>query len=83
MSKRIAPDKNRCQTEITPSYGPFRFGPPDRPRRCENKPTVIAKEIRKGKDGKRGSMSLCESCLVVMNKQMPGTAEIKKIARGK
>lgn len=30
--------------------------------RCESVPTVIVTERRKGKDGRRGSMSLCDEC---------------------
>lgn len=31
--------------------------------RCKSAPTVIVAERRKGKDGQRGSMSLCDECL--------------------
>ncbi len=39
--------------------------------RCENKPTVIATEKEKGADGIRGSMTLCDDCLKVAEKQLP------------
>jgi hypothetical protein len=63
-------DEKQCQAE-KPSGDSFLTFGPRRPRiRCSNKPAYIAKEKRKGKDGKRGSMSLCKDCAVVFEKQM-------------
>lgn len=52
----IPPDTKRCQTI---HGGAFRLGPPTR---CYAKPLYIATERRPGADGRKGSMSLCESC---------------------
>lgn len=75
----IPADKKQCQAEIRQSHGPFRLGPKEPARRCENTPKFIAREINKGIDGKRGSMSLCVSCKKVFDKQMPGYAIFKEI----
>ncbi len=62
------PDKKRCQADIqiVPSIRTaLRLGAPDIHawKRCENAPIVIVKEKKPGKDGKKGSMSLCADCL--------------------
>jgi hypothetical protein len=62
VSKLEPVDRTRCQAEIH-SYNAFVMGGPTRQvKRCDNKPTVIAKEAEPGPDGLRGSMSLCDSC---------------------
>ena len=38
--------------------------------RCKNKPNRIVSEIKKGKDGLKGSMSMCNECFVVFTKQV-------------
>ena len=84
----LTPDKERCQAE-KPTGGPFQLGgeigdPKNGYRvRCRNKPTVIAAEVEPGEDGHRGSMSLCDECLVVFNNDMPsGFAEITRLETG-
>ena len=47
------------------TLGPRQWG------RCKAKPTVIAAEVRAGQDGRKGSMSLCASCLVVFKQKHP------------
>ncbi|GAH06260.1 unnamed protein product, partial [marine sediment metagenome] len=70
------PDKERCQAEV-PTGGPFQIGgeigdPRNGYRvRCRKVPTVVATEVNPDTDGRRGSMSLCEDCREVFNKQMP------------
>lgn len=39
---------------------------PRRLVRCDNKPDFLAVELVPGKDGKRGSMTLCLKCAGVM-----------------
>jgi hypothetical protein len=67
--KLIPPDKRQCQGEH--QVGAFAMGGRIGERtRCTNKPIVIVTEKRKAKDGLIGSMSLCESCLRVAEKQL-------------
>jgi hypothetical protein len=63
MAALIPPDLERCQAEI--QEGSFMTLGPRNWTRCTNKPKVIIAERYPGKDGKQGSMSLCESCLAV------------------
>lgn len=79
------PDRERCQARV-PTGGPFVVGGPSGdPRdgyrvRCMNTPAVIATEMKPDTDGRRGSMSLCEECLGVFNKQMPeGFATLERL----
>lgn len=72
----IPPDPNQCQTEITTTPGArdgaFSVGGiSQRTERCKNKPAYIATEKVPDADGLRGSMSLCETCKVQFEKQMP------------
>ncbi len=55
-------DKKRCQA-LVPNGESFMTlgGRPGRVR-CSSVPAVIAKENEPGSDGRKGSMSLCESC---------------------
>lgn len=39
--------------------------------RCTNAPTTLLKENKPGPDGKKGEMSVCESCLEVSRKMFP------------
>lgn len=69
MSTLIPADPDRCQTEIT-EYRPFIMGGDvNQTRRCSNAPTWIATEKKPGKDGQRGSMSLCDDCREQLVKQ--------------
>ena len=83
------PDTTQCQARV-PGNGPFTMGgkigdPRDGYRvRCENKPDVIIKEKKPGKDGKRGSMSLCTHCVKVFDKQVGlETVTVQKIRKPK
>lgn len=69
------PDKKQCQAEIT-TIAPFMQmgGPPRVTARCKNKPTTLAKEVKPGPDGQRGSMTVCDSCLAVMKKRVDAGA---------
>lgn len=51
-----------CQAVKVESYSFMRLGKPAL-KRCDNKPTYMIVECKPGKDGKRGSMSLCDECL--------------------
>jgi hypothetical protein len=76
--KLIPPDFERCQSEIT-TYHPFVMGGnPYQTNRCENKPAWLATEPERKDKKKRGSMTLCEKCKPICEKQMPGV-EFKKL----
>lgn len=71
-SKPITPpDVTRCQAEITPGHGFMMLGPRPKPERCKQPPAVIAVENKPDRQGRRGMMSLCASCVEVFMKQMP------------
>lgn len=63
MAELTPPDPNRCQADIL--EGSFMTLGPRSWVRCPSKPKYIVAERHPGKDGKQGSMSLCESCLRV------------------
>ena len=46
------------------------LGPRLAQERCKNIPTVIVKENKPGKDGRRGSMSLCDECLKALERMV-------------
>ena len=59
QKKRIPVDKDRCQAYIEESFmalGAVQLF------RCDKAPVYIATESKPGKDGLRGSMSLCRYC---------------------
>lgn len=58
----IPPDYEQCQAIITDGHNAFRIGPPPVPRRCTEKPVLLAVELVAGEDGKTGSMTLCLEC---------------------
>jgi hypothetical protein len=60
----VPPDYERCQCEI--KQGSFLTLGPRRYERCSNKPVWLAVELVAGKDGRRGSMTLCNDCAKVM-----------------
>jgi hypothetical protein len=64
----IPPDLKRCQVESR--GGSFMTLGPRPMERCTRKPLWIAKERKAGKDGQRGSMSLCGTCKVALIKQL-------------
>lgn len=69
----IPPDPTRCQALVPNGYNFMTLGGRPGRDRCTNLSSVIVKEQVPGDDGKCGSMSLCESCLIVFSKQMPNT----------
>jgi hypothetical protein len=76
----IPPDLDRCQAER--KEGSFMTFGPRSMIRCKNKPTVIAYENKPGKDGLRGSMSLCPFCLAKFLEILgPDYAEVQPIVR--
>lgn len=78
-TKLTPPDLNRCQAEMPNGANAFTCGGVPRMVRCTAKPTVIATEVNPGPDGQIGSMSLCDDCQLVMEKQMPGCATFESI----
>lgn len=79
MTPLTPPDRARCQAEIT-THNPWVMGGPVRQTtRCSNAPTVVIYEKKKGKDGRKGSMSLCDSCLAVARKQLGDTFREERI----
>jgi len=86
--KLIPPDPEQCQAQHKEGCWPdaqhFMVIGPRQLVRCKNPPTVIAYEKRPGKDGRKGSMSLCNKCLVVFIEQFGGQfATIKPISKSK
>lgn len=63
MKPLTPPDRTRCQGEKSNGYSFMTLGGRPGLERCSNKPTVIVKEKKAGRDGRRGSMALCASCL--------------------
>lgn len=74
------PDFKQCQTEIT-TTAPFMQmgGSPKTTQRCTNKPTMLVTEDKPGKDGQIGSMTLCDGCYAVMQKQVPAGVSYRRI----
>lgn len=66
------PDLQRCQAE-KPNGTNFMTmgGAIGRLERCTRDAQVIVKERKPGKDGRKGSMSLCHGCLAQLIKQQP------------
>ena len=71
MLIHIPPDVHLCQA-LKPNGNTFMTlcGVPGY-ERCDNKPLFIATKKNADKDGHVGSMSLCEECRIVCEKQMP------------
>jgi hypothetical protein len=77
--KLIPLDLERCQAEVT-IYHPFLMGGSVRQtKRCEKKPTWLAKEAKAGKDGRRGSMTLCDECKAECEEQMRGRVQFSSL----
>jgi hypothetical protein len=55
----IPPDLERCQAEKPNGHTFMTLGGSPGRERCKDKPTVIVKEKKPGKDGQCGSMTLC------------------------
>lgn len=79
VKKLTPPDLLRCQAEKPNGESFMTLGGGPKLERCRREPTVIATEIKPGKDGQIGSMSLCDKCAAVLQKQMPGTTSIRRI----
>lgn len=75
----IPPDLDRCQSEIR--EGSFMTLGPRSYERCKNTPAFIAIETKAGKDGQRGSMSLCPECKAVCEKELGHAVEFKSITK--
>lgn len=77
--KLTPPDLKQCQAEKPNGHTFMTLGGRPGLERCRTKPVWIAKEIKPGEDGQRGSMSLCNACRRVMERQMPGYATFERI----
>lgn len=66
----IPVDRNQCQGEKIVNNA-FTIGGVPTYIRCPNKPICIVTENKPGADGQIGSMSLCEHCLEIAEKQLP------------
>lgn len=78
--KLIPPDLKRCQAEKPNGCTFMSLGGVPRMIRCKNTPEFVAKERKPGKDGRRGSMSICRECLGVMVSQRgPNYAKLTPI----
>jgi hypothetical protein len=75
--KLTPPDPDRCQVEW--QSGSFMTLGPRQMERCTSRPDWIATEKRPGKDGQRGSMSMCDEHRKVFEKKHPGQATFKKV----
>jgi hypothetical protein len=78
------PDKRQCQAEIPNGCNFMTLGGRPERIRCSNKPTILATETAPGLDGLIGSMTLCDACFAVFQRQMPkGFAVFKHLRAGK
>jgi len=83
-TKLIPPDKKRCQRQFVsgcwPDAAHFMIIGPRELIRCKNKPAYIIKERKPGRDGKKGSMSLCACCFTTFIREFGlHFADIKKL----
>lgn len=69
--KLTPPDRNQCQAEVPNGYSFMTLGGVPGRVRCKNKPTWLVIEASAGEDGQRGSMTVCDSCCVVLKKHRP------------
>ncbi len=83
MTKNVKPltpvDMSQCQAERPNNYSFMTLGGRPGLERCTNQPTMIATEKVPGPDGQIGSMSLCDHCFSVMQKQCPDMAFFERI----
>jgi hypothetical protein len=80
-SKLTPPDHKRCQAEW--KEGSFMTLGPRSMIRCPNPPAIVVRERQPGKDGRRGSMSLCPACAVVLfTRQPPLAVDVTRILIG-
>lgn len=66
----VPPDLEQCQAEKPNGVTFMTFGGHKEMIRCKDKPTVIVRELKPGKDGQLGSMSLCTHCLIQFMQQI-------------
>lgn len=64
-------DPKRCQALVPNGYNFMTLGGVPGLKRCTNEPTWIATEKVAQEDG-RGSMSLCDSCKTVCERDLAG-----------
>lgn len=64
------PDPKRCQAEVPNGHSFMTLGGRPGRERCKKAPSCIIVEVAPGKDGRCGSMSLCDDCLEVFTKQV-------------
>lgn len=84
VKKLTPPDKKRCQAEYSNGVNFMTLGGRHEMIRCAAKPTVIVTEVKPGKDGLKGSMSLCNACLEQLFEKMgPSYATAKSIKKEK
>jgi hypothetical protein len=77
----IPADLTRCQADKPNGESFMTLGGGHKMVRCESVPTVVAYEQDvQDDDGMRGSMSLCDDCLKVFEKQMPDNYIFESIA---
>ncbi len=64
-------DHARCQADVKSAYNPWVMGGDVGGKwgRCDAKPTWYAREVKAGSDGRKGAMSLCDTCKVECEKQ--------------
>lgn len=83
-SDLIPPDLSQCQAYPNVArHTAFNLGPGPIPERCENTPVCLAVEIEPGKDGLKGSMTLCETCrdLMMEHRAMRNRIQIVPISQ--
>lgn len=73
--KLIPPDMKQCQVEKPNGNTFMTLGGVPGLVRCKNKPTVLVKETKAGKDGQKGSMTMCASCYEVFKERAPDMAK--------
>ena len=61
----VPPDKEQCQSERREGTFMTLGGSTERMTRCTKRPLWIVTEDKPGRDGKRGSMSLCGACYAI------------------
>ncbi len=72
LAPLVPPDLERCEAERSAGHTFMTLGGRvGQMVRCDSKPIIVVTEVSPGKDGRRGSMSLCGECLNVLLAQ-PG-----------
>ncbi len=73
------PDLQQCQAEFR--EGSFMTLGPRSMRRCPNPPKYIMTEAVPGKDGRIGSMSVCNACAIVASKKFRKAVKFREIGQ--